>query len=168
MRCPLPSNPQLFRSTVPHSRCFVAGAVGDVTNLWRHDHQSAVLYGVGYADVSLGAALYVFPDDGLGAGYSRSLLRGDDRGPEHEGNDRWSAVEFSFARAWMRWYGGLGIVVLSLALVMQPGLAAKGLAVTEAESDDLVGGTRAHARRVLKVYGVLTAVSRKLTCNYSR
>jgi len=65
---------------------------------------------------------------------------------------------FLFARAWMQWYGGLGIVVLSLALVMQPGLLAKGLAVTEAETDDLVGGTRAHARRALIVYGVLTAL----------
>ena len=58
----------------------------------------------------------------------------------------------------MQWYGGLGIVVLSLALIMQPGLVAKGLAATEAETDDLVGGTRAHARRALKVYGVLTAL----------
>jgi trk system potassium uptake protein TrkH len=65
---------------------------------------------------------------------------------------------FLFARAWMQWYGGLGIVVLSLALVMQPGLVAKGLAATETEPDDLVGGTRARARRVLKVYGVLTAL----------
>jgi len=29
---------------------------------------------------------------------------------------------FLFARAWMQWYGGLGIVVLSLALVMPPGI----------------------------------------------
>jgi len=65
---------------------------------------------------------------------------------------------FLFARAWMQWYGGLGIVVLSLALVIQPGLVAKGLAVTEAESDDLVGGTRAHARRVLIVYSFLTGL----------
>ena len=65
---------------------------------------------------------------------------------------------FLFARAWMQWYGGLGIVVLSLALIMQPGLVAKGLAVTEAESDDLAGGTRAYSRRVLIVYGVLTAL----------
>jgi trk system potassium uptake protein TrkH len=41
---------------------------------------------------------------------------------------------------------------------MQPGLLAKGLAVTEADTDDLVGGTRAHARRGLKVYAVLTAL----------
>jgi trk system potassium uptake protein TrkH len=65
---------------------------------------------------------------------------------------------FLFARAWMQWYGGLGVVVLSLALVMQPGLVAKGLAVTEADSDDLVGGTRAYARRTLIVYGLLTAL----------
>jgi trk system potassium uptake protein TrkH len=65
---------------------------------------------------------------------------------------------FLFARAWMQWYGGLGIVVFSLALVMQPGLAAKGLMVTETETDDLVGGTRAHARQVLKVYCFLTTL----------
>jgi trk system potassium uptake protein TrkH len=65
---------------------------------------------------------------------------------------------FLFARAWMQWYGGLGIVVLSLALVMHPGLIAKGLTVGENESDDVVGGTRAHARRVLKAYGVLTVL----------
>jgi len=65
---------------------------------------------------------------------------------------------FLFSRAWMQWYGGLGIVVLSLALVMHPGLLAKGLAVTEADSDDLVGGTRAHARRALIVYSVLTVL----------
>ncbi|MEW6520514.1 MAG: TrkH family potassium uptake protein [Thermodesulfobacteriota bacterium] len=65
---------------------------------------------------------------------------------------------FLFARSWMQWYGGLGIVILSLGLAMQPGLVAKGLAVTEAEAHDLVGGTRAHARRVLKVYATLTVI----------
>ncbi len=43
---------------------------------------------------------------------------------------------FLFARAWMQWYGGLGIVVLSLALVMQPGLVAKGLTASEIETGD--------------------------------
>lgn len=65
---------------------------------------------------------------------------------------------FLFSRAWMQWYGGLGIVVLSLALVMEPGLVAKGLAGTETETDDLVGGTRGRSQRVLKVYGALTAL----------
>ncbi|MBU4261218.1 MAG: TrkH family potassium uptake protein [Proteobacteria bacterium] len=65
---------------------------------------------------------------------------------------------FLFSRAWMQWYGGLGIVILSLGLAMQPGLVAKGLVVTEAEAHDLVGGTRAHARRVMKVYVALTVI----------
>jgi trk system potassium uptake protein TrkH len=65
---------------------------------------------------------------------------------------------FLFSRAWMQWYGGLGIMVFSLALVMQPGLVSKSLTVTETETDDLIGGTRAHARRILYVYGMLTAL----------
>ena len=65
---------------------------------------------------------------------------------------------FLFSRAWMQWYGGLGIVVLSLALLVHPGLVAKGLASTEGEVDDLVGGTKANARRVLKVYVILTLI----------
>jgi trk system potassium uptake protein TrkH len=65
---------------------------------------------------------------------------------------------FLVTRAWLQWYGGLGIVVLSLAFVAEPGLNAKRLAVTEADADDLAGGTRAHARRVLRVYGLLTGV----------
>jgi trk system potassium uptake protein TrkH len=66
---------------------------------------------------------------------------------------------FLFARAWMQWYGGLGIVVLSLALVMRPGLTALRLAETVPPENDLVGGTRAHARRVIKVYGIMTAAA---------
>ncbi|MFO8083368.1 MAG: potassium transporter TrkG [Desulfobacterales bacterium] len=63
---------------------------------------------------------------------------------------------FLFARAWMQWYGGLGIVVLSLALLFRPGAETKQFAVTEAKEEDLVGGTKAHARRVLIVYTVLS------------
>jgi len=65
---------------------------------------------------------------------------------------------FLFSRVWMQWYGGLGIVVLSLALLVHPGLVAKGLASTEAEVNDLIGGTKAHARRVIRVYLILTAI----------
>lgn len=64
-------------------------------------------------------------------------------------------MTFTFARAWMQWYGGLGIVVFSLALVVRPGMSALRLSNLEAP-DDLVGGTHAHARRVFHVYGVLT------------
>lgn len=62
---------------------------------------------------------------------------------------------FSFSRAWMQWYGGLGIVVFSLALVIRPGRSALRLASHD-EPEDLLGGTRMHARRVLAVYCLLT------------
>jgi len=65
---------------------------------------------------------------------------------------------FLFTRAWMQWYGGLGIVILSLALLIHPGLTAKTLAVTDDLEDDLAGGARAHARQVLLSYGSLTAL----------
>ena len=65
---------------------------------------------------------------------------------------------FLFARSWMQWYGGLGIMAMSLALVAQPSLVTEGLGVTEAESDDLVGSTKAHMRRVLAVYSLLTII----------
>ncbi|HKJ23252.1 MAG TPA: potassium transporter TrkG [Myxococcota bacterium] len=64
---------------------------------------------------------------------------------------------FLFARAWLQWIGGLGVVALALAFVIPAGVAAKRLGFDPRESPDYVGGTRAHARRVLGVYLVLTA-----------
>ncbi len=64
---------------------------------------------------------------------------------------------FLFARAWMQWLGGLGIVVLFLATMIQPGLVAKRLGDLEDYEEDMVGGTRARARSVFGVYVVLTA-----------
>jgi len=66
------------------------------------------------------------------------------------------SATFLFSRAWMQWVGGFGIVVLSLAATIQPGSAAKRIGDTEDYEEDLVGGTRAHARRVLIVYAILT------------
>ncbi len=65
---------------------------------------------------------------------------------------------FLFTRSWMQWYGGLGIVILSLALLIHPGLTAKTLAVTYNQEEDLAGGTKAHARRVLFAYSSLTVL----------
>jgi len=65
---------------------------------------------------------------------------------------------FFFLRAWMQWYGGLGIVVLSVALVVEPGAALRRLSASQSSVDDVAGGIRANARRVLRVYLVLTAV----------
>jgi trk system potassium uptake protein TrkH len=63
---------------------------------------------------------------------------------------------FLFSRSWMQWVGGLGIVILSVATMIRPGLAAKRIGDLEDYEEDLVGGTRAHARRVLIIYSILT------------
>ncbi|ADE16203.1 cation transporter [Nitrosococcus halophilus Nc 4] len=63
---------------------------------------------------------------------------------------------FLFARAWMQWYGGLGIVVLSVALLMGQHMAARRLVEPIGGAEGLVTTARAHARRMLVVYGVLT------------
>lgn len=64
---------------------------------------------------------------------------------------------FLFARAWMQWYGGLGIVVLSVALLMGQHMAARRLAEpVGGGAEGLVTTARIHARRMLAVYGVLT------------
>jgi trk system potassium uptake protein len=60
-----------------------------------------------------------------------------------------------FARAWMQWYGGLGIAILSVALLMGQGIASKRL-VEPVPGDNLVTTTRTHARRVLGAYVLLT------------
>lgn len=64
---------------------------------------------------------------------------------------------FLFARAWMQWYGGLGIVILSLALFLRGGVIGRRLMDVEATGETLLSTTRIHARRVTAVYSVLTA-----------
>lgn len=63
-----------------------------------------------------------------------------------------------FARAWMQWIGGLGIVVLSVALLLGRGMIARRLAASESAADNLVATTRTHARRMLAGYAVLTVM----------
>ncbi len=66
---------------------------------------------------------------------------------------------FFFIRAWFQWFGGLGIAVLSVALVMGHHVAARRLFQPEAEEATLVTTARTHARRVLAVYSLLTLVA---------
>ena len=66
---------------------------------------------------------------------------------------------FHFGRSWAQWVGGLGVVVLSLAVMLQPGVAASHLGFDKREADDVVGGTRGHARRILIAYVAITATS---------
>jgi trk system potassium uptake protein TrkH len=63
-----------------------------------------------------------------------------------------------FGRAWMQWLGGLGIVVLALALFIGPGGVARRLAPDYMDHEEIVASTRAHARHVVTVYLTLTVV----------
>ncbi|MDF1578567.1 MAG: potassium transporter TrkG [Desulfurivibrionaceae bacterium] len=65
---------------------------------------------------------------------------------------------FLFTRAWLQWSGGLGIVVLTVALILGPGTTAARQLVDFADSDDLIGSTKHYARRILIVYVLLTIV----------
>jgi len=64
---------------------------------------------------------------------------------------------FLFTRAWMQWFGGLGMVVLSLALAFGRPADMRRLADAASDEEDLAFGVRIHARRVLAVYLLLTA-----------
>ena len=55
----------------------------------------------------------------------------------------------------MQWYGGLGIAVLVVALLSPQGLAARKL-IESSGTEILASTSRAHARRILSVYLVLT------------
>jgi trk system potassium uptake protein TrkH len=62
---------------------------------------------------------------------------------------------FLFSRAWMQWYGGLGIAVLSVALLMRHQVASKRL--LESAGEDATAETaRTHALRVFVAYLALT------------
>lgn len=62
---------------------------------------------------------------------------------------------FMFARAWLQWIGGLGIAVLSVALLMGHHAAARRLA-EPTDSENIATTARTQARQVLGVYVALT------------
>ncbi|MCA8942122.1 MAG: TrkH family potassium uptake protein [Planctomycetes bacterium] len=62
---------------------------------------------------------------------------------------------FVFARAWMQWFGGLGIVALTIVFVLEPGIAVRQLG---GEANDSPSeSTRHRARRILVAYLALTS-----------
>lgn len=60
-----------------------------------------------------------------------------------------------FLRAWMQWFGGLGIAVFSVALLFGHHPGTRRLAGTE-QQEGFPASTRTYAREVLAVYVVLT------------
>jgi len=67
-------------------------------------------------------------------------------------------TDFLFLRAWMQWYGGLGIAAFTVALIMRHHAGARRLLETTGESLT-EAGARAHARSVFVVYAVITLIA---------
>jgi len=65
------------------------------------------------------------------------------------------AMSILFARAWMQWYGGLGIAVLAVALIMGNRVTSKQL-LNAAGEEGQSTTARSYARQVLLVYVIMT------------
>jgi trk system potassium uptake protein TrkH len=65
-------------------------------------------------------------------------------------------ASFLFSRAWMQWYGGLGIIVLSVAILTRHQAAARRLVDPVEQGETLMATARTHARRSFIVYISLT------------
>ncbi|WP_455207304.1 TrkH family potassium uptake protein [Kaarinaea lacus] len=63
---------------------------------------------------------------------------------------------FLFTRAWMQWYGGLGIIVLSVPLLMGHHMAVRRLIIPDQTGDTVAATARTHAQHTIIVYVVLS------------
>nr|WP_305908805.1 potassium transporter TrkG [Methylomarinum sp. Ch1-1]MDP4521661.1 potassium transporter TrkG [Methylomarinum sp. Ch1-1] len=68
---------------------------------------------------------------------------------------------FLFARAWTQWYGGLGVVIFSIALLfLDQGIASRRLTMGDiSNSRDILGNARNHSIKILLIYCALTAIA---------
>lgn len=65
-------------------------------------------------------------------------------------------LTLQFTRTWLQWLGGLGIVVLSVAIILPQSKATLHLFRENWEKEGLVAGTRSYARIILEIYLILT------------
>lgn len=65
-------------------------------------------------------------------------------------------ASFLFLRAWMQWYGGLGFIVLSVALLLGHQVTARRLVSPVDSSESMMATARTYARRTLVTYLGLT------------
>ncbi len=63
-----------------------------------------------------------------------------------------------FTAAWLQWLGGIGIMVLTFTLLFGQSASAKRLHGVLNSHEGILGGTRAYAVVIIRVYLVLTAV----------
>lgn len=65
-------------------------------------------------------------------------------------------VTFVFARAWLQWLGGLGIVIITLALLLRPGTASHRLFAIHLKKDTDLPSVKVVAKGIAKIYVGLT------------
>jgi len=61
-----------------------------------------------------------------------------------------------FARAWLQWIGGVGIVIVTIGFLLKPGTVAYQLFATHLRKEDYMPSVKVIARAVLGLYGTLT------------
>ena len=70
-----------------------------------------------------------------------------------------------FSRAWMQWVGGLGVVVLAVAMIFGGGAMTRRFSFDDRETDSIIGGARSHARHaaiaylLVTVFGILLCIA---------
>lgn len=110
-----------------------------------------------------GALSMVYPFMGAGMAFSDALFEAvsgiTTTGLSCLGSVEQMPKSFLFARAWMQWYGGLGIVILSLALLMGHERIARRLLGRPPEGEHLTVGIRRYSRQVIGVYLLLTLLA---------
>lgn len=67
-------------------------------------------------------------------------------------------ITILFYRGYMQWVGGMGIIVLSLAILLRPGKAAFKLYTAEFGEENIFGSVITTAKVVIKVYLALTVL----------
>ncbi|MGF1475333.1 MAG: TrkH family potassium uptake protein [Geminicoccaceae bacterium] len=65
----------------------------------------------------------------------------------------WSA---QITRAWLQWYGGFVILVAVIAVILEPGVAARRLGAIDVEGTTIVASMSQRARVVIVTYSLLT------------
>ena len=71
-------------------------------------------------------------------------------------NESTLPLSLHFFRAYSQWLGGMGIIVLSLAILLRPGKTAFKLYSTEFGEANILGSVISTAKAVIKVYLTLT------------
>ncbi len=66
---------------------------------------------------------------------------------------------FLFARSWLQWVGGIGIIIIILMVFIPPGTSALRLYTINSSETPLRPGATANAKLLVQIYCLLTAVS---------